>query len=149
MNRRIVWGVFGIVAMIAVGVAVWLLSTSSTGASYPPPGPVTAQEAHKLIQQHAQDADFVILDVRTPSEFNAGHLAANGARILNIDVSSGNFRGRVDRLDRERKFLVYCRTGNRSQAAVEYMQSTGFEWVYHMDQGIVAWQAAGLPIVAE
>lgn len=149
MNRRALWAILGAVAVLVAGVGAWLLSSSLGSADYAPPGPVTVQEAHQLIQRHGEDEDFVIVDVRTASEFNAGHLATNGARLLNIDVSGGNFRGRVDRLSRDRKLLVYCRTGNRSQVAVEAMESAGFAWVYHMDRGIVAWQAAGLPVVAE
>lgn len=139
----------GLIVVVAAAVGVWLAVNSSSPGEYPAPGPVTVQEAHELIRDHADDPDFVVLDVRTASEFRAGHLATGEARILNVDIDSASFRGRIDQLDRTDKYLVYCRTGNRSEVAVEYMQDAGFDGIYHMDRGIVPWEAAGLPLVAE
>jgi len=150
MSRRAIhWGIGMCLVVVAVGIGVWLWVNPPSSESYPPSGPITAEEAHQLIQSHAGDDGFVILDVRTPAEFNAGHLSANGARVLNIDVSSPGFTERLGQLDREDRYLVYCRTGNRSQAAVERMEDMGFGWIYHMDRGVVAWQAAGLPLAVE
>lgn len=150
MSRRAIhWSIGGLLVVVAVGIGIWLSVNPPSAEAYPPPGAVDVDTAQTLIRDHATDDDFVVLDVRTAEEFNAGHIAPSGARILNIDISSGNFRGRIDQLDRNGKYLVYCRTGNRSRVAVEYMQSAGFEWIYHMDRGIVAWEAADLPVVAE
>lgn len=70
----------------------------------------------------ALDASTVVIDVRTPVEFAAGHL--EGA--LNIDVQSADFDERVMLLDPEGSYFVYCRTGNRSGQAIERMQDLGF-----------------------
>ena len=73
-------------------------------------------------QQIVEDGDAVILDVRTPEEFAAGHLP--GA--INIDVESSDFADRVAGLDESTETLVYCRTGNRSGVATDEMADLGF-----------------------
>ncbi|BFR49575.1 rhodanese-like domain-containing protein [Nitratidesulfovibrio sp. HK-II] len=103
---------------------------------------VTPQEAATVIGQHANDEAFMVLDVRTPGEFSEGHL--QGAR--NIDFTSPEFRDRVRSLNRNRTYLVYCRSGNRSSKALEVFRELGFTSVLHMDGGTLAWNAAGLPL---
>ena len=63
-----------------------------------------------------------VIDVRTAEEFSAGHL--DGA--LNFDVQSSNFVEQVSALDPAADYVVYCRSGNRSTAAIESMQALGF-----------------------
>ncbi len=96
-------------------------------------------QARQLLQEHAQDANFVVLDVRTPGEFAAGHL--NKAQ--NIDVSMPDFSSRLNELDKTKSYLVYCRTGNRSRHALQAMDATGFGRVYHLSNGVRGWQSAG------
>lgn len=78
---------------------------------------VQPSTAIQLIQE-----GYVVIDVRTPQEFAAGHLA--GAR--NLDVQSPDFADQVAQLDRAGRYLVYCRSGNRSAAAAEQMKRVGF-----------------------
>ncbi|MBZ2170797.1 rhodanese-like domain-containing protein [Desulfovibrio sp. DS-1] len=103
---------------------------------------VTPQEAATVMGQRANDEAFMVLDVRTPGEFSEGHL--QGAR--NIDFTSPEFRDRVRSLNRNRTYLVYCRSGNRSSKALEVFRELGFTSVLHMDGGTLAWNAAGLPL---
>ena len=103
---------------------------------------VTAEQAQDLIRQRAGQKDFVILDVRTPEEFLDGHLS--GA--VNVNVLAPDFATRLGAMDRGKAYLVYCRTGNRSSRAVQAMQRLGFLRVYHMNRGIVEWQAKGFPL---
>lgn len=85
-----------------------------------------------------------VVDVRTPAEFAAGHL--EGA--VNIDVESGDFATRIADLDPEGTYAVYCRSGNRSAVAVGQMAQADITGTYDLDGGIVAWEAAGLPVVS-
>ena len=105
-------------------------------------GNVTPQEAATVMGQRANDEAFMVLDVRTPGEFSEGHL--QGAR--NIDFTSPEFRDRVRSLNRNRTYLVYCRSGNRSGKALEVFRELGFTSILHMDGGTLAWNAAGLPL---
>ncbi|APV44410.1 Rhodanese-related sulfurtransferase [Dehalogenimonas formicexedens] len=105
---------------------------------------ISVAEAKTLIQTNAGKADFVVLDVRTPSEFSQGHLS--GA--INIDYNAGNFQAEVSKLDKNKRYLVYCRTSHRSGLAVDIMKDLGFKEVYDMDGGIEAWMSAGYPVVS-
>jgi len=102
---------------------------------------VTAQETYTLIQEKSDDPDFKVLDVRTPDEYNTGHV--EGA--INIDYNSDTFKEKLDTLDKSGKYLVYCRSGNRSSEAVKVMEELGFTMIYHMNGGIIDWSAEGLP----
>jgi rhodanese-related sulfurtransferase len=83
-----------------------------------------------------------IIDVRTPEEFAAGHLA--GAQL--IDIQGAGFTEKLDALDRNTPYFVYCRSGNRSAVATAQMQEMGFTNVAELQDGINAWTAAGLPV---
>jgi len=102
---------------------------------------VTVAQARELIQKRARDAQFAILDVRTPEEFAEGHLS--GA--VNVNLMAADFERRLGALDRGRTYLVYCRTGNRSSRAIQIMDRLGFRSVYHMFEGILGWQNRGFP----
>jgi rhodanese-related sulfurtransferase len=85
----------------------------------------------------------VLVDVRTPAEFAAGHL--EGAQ--NIDVESADFATRIGALDKGATYALYCRSGNRSGVALQAMQNVGFTHVFHLGGGIGAWQSAGFSLV--
>ncbi|NIA25285.1 MAG: rhodanese-like domain-containing protein [Gammaproteobacteria bacterium] len=104
---------------------------------------ITPAEAHQEIQADLGDADFVLLDVRTPEEYRAGKLA--GAR--NIDFSAPDFRDKLSQLDKNDHYVIYCRSGNRSGQALTIMRELGFTQVEDIGGGIAAWGQAGLPIV--
>ncbi|MEG6506169.1 rhodanese-like domain-containing protein [Nitratidesulfovibrio sp. 1201_IL3209] len=103
---------------------------------------VTPEEAYAIIRQRQNDETFMVLDVRTPAEYAEGHV--QGAR--NIDFTSPEFRDRVRSLNRNRTYLVYCRSGNRSGKALEVFRDLGFTSVLHMNGGTLAWNAANLPL---
>jgi len=84
-------------------------------------------------------ADLMILDIRTPEEFVAGHIA--GA--INIDYYAADFEDRLGELDLTVPYVMYCNSGNRSSNALPLMDSIGFEEVYELDGGIQAWFSAG------
>lgn len=87
--------------------------------------------------------DVIILDVRTPEEFNAGHIA----NAININLEGSDFSSEVSKLEKNATVAVYCRSGNRSGVATEQMAELGFTDMYDMQGGIVDWEAAGGPVV--
>ena len=107
-------------------------------------GDISPAEANTMIQENQGNADFVLLDVRTPSEYEASHI--EGAVLL--DFNSGSFSSELDLLDKNKTYLVYCRTSNRSGQAVDVMKDLGFMEVYDLNGGIVAWEGAGYPVVS-
>lgn len=88
-------------------------------------------------------AGTVVLDVRTPAEFADGHL--EGAR--NIDVGSANFAEQIAVLDPDAEYVVYCRSGSRSAAAVAGMAAGGFDHLTDAGGLDAAASSTGLPIV--
>lgn len=91
----------------------------------------------------ASDSSIVVLDVRTPGEFQSGHLQ----NAVNIDYEGLNFEGEVNKLDKTKTYAVYCRSGRRSGLATQVMAKDGFKSVFNLEGGIENWQAAGNPVV--
>lgn len=83
-----------------------------------------------------------ILDVRTPEEVAEGHLV--GAKTVNF--LGANFTTEVQELNKNKTYLLYCRSGTRTRKAADAMQKMGFKHVYMLDGGITAWKEAGKPI---
>jgi rhodanese-related sulfurtransferase len=102
---------------------------------------VTPQEASTLIQDNQNNPDFVILDVRTSEEFTDGHIED----AINLDYYSETFRDELNKLDKDKRYLIYCRSGNRSGKALNIMEELNFREVYNMSGGILEWEAEGLP----
>ncbi len=92
---------------------------------------ITAQEAKAFIEKNRKNSLLVILDVRTPEEFAEQHLP--GA--LNIDIYDADFPEKIAALDRSKTYLVHCKTGGRSAAAVELMRGMGFAHI----SNVVGW----------
>ena len=103
---------------------------------------VSAKEAASLIEKRKGDSDFVILDIRTPGEFQSGHLA----NAVLIDFYSRAFAEKLSHLDKKKAYLIYCRTGNRSARSLALFSKLKFEKIYHMSNGIRGWQSEGLPV---
>ena len=104
---------------------------------------ITVQEAAEMIEERWGDADFAIIDVRTPEEFTEGHI--EGAVLVNF--RDDDFRDKVGELDRDKTHLIYCRSGARSAGARDVMAELGFREIYNMSEGILGWEAAGHPVV--
>lgn len=84
----------------------------------------------------------IILDVRTPAEFEKGHL--KGA--INFDWNNETFSSKIARMDKDAPVFVYCLSGGRSSEAASHLRNDGFKWVYEMNGGIMKWKEANLPL---
>ncbi len=126
--------VLAVVAVLSVMAALYTPTLIKTG-SY---GDISVNETWDLIQN---EPELVILDVRTPSEYEEAHI--EGA--INIPVEE--IADRLDELGANDMFLVYCRSGNRSGTAVGIMEENGFSKIYHMHDGMNGWLSEGLPVV--
>ena len=106
----------------------------------------TAPETRKLspVQAYemiAADSGIVILDVRTPEEFESGHVA----EAVNIDFFAEDFKDHLQKLDKEKTYLVYCLSGKRSKQAQILMDSLAIKKVYDLKGGFRQWSAEDLP----
>ena len=83
-----------------------------------------------------QTSESVILDVRTEEEFESGYI--KGA--LNMDIRGGaDFLASIESLDKSKSYFVYCRSGARSGQACQLMSQMGFNAVYNLEGGVLAW----------
>ena len=103
---------------------------------------VTAPQAAELIETQKE---LVILDVRTPDEFDSGHV--EGA--INIDYHGSDFAALIGELDPDQPYLLYCRSGFRSGRTLPLMIRAGLTKISHLDGGINTWNAVGLPVVTK
>ncbi len=93
----------------------------------------------------AQHDNAVIMDVRTPVEYDMSHIT--GA--MNVNVQDDDFESMVAGLDKDKTYLVHCtrNPGNgRSSRALETLQSLGFKNLYSLEGGYIAWKDAELPL---
>lgn len=102
---------------------------------------ITPEEAYILIQENKDNPNFVILDVRTPEEFLGEHIE----NAVNLDYYSDIFRNDLDKLDKNKTYLIYCRSGSRSKNALNIMKELDFREVYNMLGGIIKWKSEELP----
>ncbi|NEQ49169.1 MAG: rhodanese-like domain-containing protein [Leptolyngbya sp. SIO3F4] len=93
--------------------------------------------ATALAKELEHNADNVtLLDVRTPGEFQGGHLP----NAINLDYNGANFRTQVERLDKSKHYYVYCRSGMRSYGACNVMANQGFTKLANVRGGIMGWR---------
>ena len=103
---------------------------------------ISTEEA-ALLAESKDDSGLVIIDIRTPPEYEGGII--EGA--INIDYYAPDFRDEIDALDRNGTYLIYCRTGNRSGRSKALFAGLGFSEVYDMGGGIVKWAREERPVV--
>lgn len=120
---------------------VFLLGLTMLGA-WAQNGP-TNLHPRQAAQWLETDKNVVVLDVRTPAEYKAGHL--KGA--VNVDYNAPDFEQQLARLDKAKPYLVHCAVGGRSTKSLPVLQKLGFKNVRHLDGGMQAWQQAGLPMI--
>ncbi|GAB5524413.1 MAG: hypothetical protein Roseis2KO_22850 [Roseivirga sp.] len=94
---------------------------------------VSVEEFSKL----RLDINPIVLDVRAPEELAEGFIP----NYRQINFFNTSFREELERLDRSKTYLVYCRSGNRSGKACQMMSKMGFENLYNLRGGIQAWNA--------
>ena len=103
---------------------------------------LTALQCDSLISANQSNPDFVILDVRRPSEYIPVHLTA----AINRNYYDSDFELQLDSLSRHKKYLIHCASGSRSGKTHDIMFDMGFYEVYNMVGGINAWKNNALPV---
>jgi rhodanese-related sulfurtransferase len=98
----------------------------------------TSAASYKNIQSKS-DPNTIIIDVRTPAETAEGVI--EGASLF-VDYTASNFGTEINKLDKTKNYIVYCRSGGRSAGASEQMIAAGFKTVYNLEGGITNWKGA-------
>lgn len=129
----------GSLARVVLSVALMLCIRTAAAAD--PPSAIHHVDAHQA-QKLVAEKKVIVLDVRTPGEFNKGRIA--GAK--NIDFLAPDFERRIEALDKSKSYLVHCATGGRSTHSLLLFKKHNFQSIYHLDGGFKAWEKAGLPV---
>lgn len=98
----------------------------------------------EFVSQLKASPGAMLIDVRTPGEFQGGHLAS----AVNYQLNSPEFKQKTAALDKKKPVFVYCLSGARSNAAAQQLALMGFDKVYDMAGGMMQWRANGLPEVS-
>ncbi|MBK8847766.1 MAG: rhodanese-like domain-containing protein [Bacteroidetes bacterium] len=96
----------------------------------------------EMFAQQMQDTLTVILDVRTPEEFAKGHLL----HAININFYDDDFNKQIEKLDKSKTILVYCKAGGRSSEAAELLVKNKFNKVYNLTDGYDSWIENKMPM---
>lgn len=91
---------------------------------------INVQELKELIDS---GADFQLIDVREPAEFDAANL--NG-ELIPLQTVPAN----IDKFSKDKQVVVHCRSGKRSANAIMYLENQGFDNLYNLEGGILAWK---------
>lgn len=100
---------------------------------------ISAEEMKKIISEK----QVIILDIRTLEEFKEGHIN----KAVNIDFYSKDFESNLDKLDKSKVYIIYCRSGNRSGMALKIMEKLKFTEVYNVLGGIGSIKQIGYPLI--
>lgn len=123
-----------VAAVVSGGMLLWPL----VSRTFRPGNEVGVLEAVQLINRR----DALVLDVREPGEYAAGHVP-NARHIPERELA-----GRIKEIEKfkSRPVVVTCRTGARSGAACTILRKHGFNEVFSLRGGIVSWQQAAMPV---
>lgn len=127
-------------------ILVSLLAISLTPANGDSQNLVTSIEVNVAKDFVANHEDAIIMDVRTPIEYEISHIT--GA--ININVQNESFDTMIVALDPKKTYIVHCtkNPGNgRSNRALQTLQNLGFRHLYSLEGGYIAWKNAGLPLM--
>ncbi|MCB2223765.1 MAG: rhodanese-like domain-containing protein [Actinobacteria bacterium] len=129
--------------LLALTLAAALLATACGGsdtAVEPRLRSLPAADFHEFVTDGP--AGLVVLDIRTPAEYDEVHIA--GA--VNIDYYEPSFSADLDALDKDAPYAIYCRSGNRSGDTMQIMEGLGFTDVTELAGGVITWYDAGYPL---
>lgn len=139
-------------SLLTVAVACTMLScvqspsTSETASSAQDTVAIMEDVSnHTFLALMADKPEALLLDVRTPEEWNEGHLA--GASHADYWGDEQAFQAAMDAIPRDRPVLVYCAGGGRSGLTAKELVKAGHREVYNLENGISGWIAEGHPVV--
>jgi len=135
MMKRITISVLLILLIVAFGNLA--PAQEATGQS------VSPRQFKALLDRHRGDPDVVLLDIRTPKEFEDAHI--QGAVLL--DYYSSDYVDRLKALERDKTYLIYCRSGNRTGKSLAIFDKLGFQRVFNLNTGLIGWAREKYPLV--
>jgi rhodanese-related sulfurtransferase len=130
------FGVWIVLAIVLIAAVFFFFTSNNSGNVQALAKEITPAEA----SQYQKDG-ALMLDVREPDEWNAGHIP--GA----VLVPLGDLPSRLNEVPKDKEIVVVCRSGNRSATGRDTLLNAGYPKVTSMSGGMNQWTAAGLPVV--
>jgi len=121
-------------------LAVLFAATSAIAQNASPEAPIISPE--ELQARRETGIAPLVIDVRSASEYESGHIP--GA----VNISFDQVAERVTELDAPHGVALYCMVGPRARKGEAALLANGYDSVFHIEGGLAAWQAAGLPVEA-
>lgn len=100
---------------------------------------ITPEAALKIIEN--DESNLVILDIRPKDDFTIEHIP----NAVNLDYDGHHFQEKVDKLDKQETYLIYCKSGVRGGYFMEKMKESGFKGAYNILGGFVGWKIREFP----
>jgi len=125
------------VSFLFVGlITILSMSSCSTQTDASATGSETKMINQEEFTSLVKDTNNVVIDVRTSGEVAEGYIPGT---TLFYDYNDSNFESNIEKLDKTKGYVVYCRSGGRSSKAAELLQQKGIKKVYNLDGGISNW----------
>ena len=125
---------------VTVVIALVALFSTAVLAEEPETREAPDISAAELHARRESEAAPLVIDVRTPEEYASGHIP--GA----VNIPFDQVADRISELDSPHGVALYCMVGPRARKGESALLDAGYETVFHLDGGLAAWQAAGLPV---
>lgn len=121
--------------------SLFIACNSDTKKSADNTAKTEVQEVHVVLKKEdfkkaIANKDIQFVDVRTPEEYEEGHIGNAG----NVDYLGDNFEAGIQKYDKSKPIYIYCRSGNRSGKAAKIMKELGFTKIYDLEGGYLGWE---------
>ena len=103
---------------------------------------IAPESARDLMEKQPE---ITILDIRPHEDFKKEHIP--GA--VNLDYDGHQFQSKVEKLDKDKNYLIYCKSGVRGGYFMDKMRESGFKGAYNILGGFVAWKISKLPLTSD
>lgn len=127
------------ISWLFIAAALMLASLCGSVCAQAQDNPAGKTISQKKFERLSKKKNTVVLDVRTTDEYKAGHIP----HATQIDVlKKEEFKAQISSLDKNKTYLVYCRSGKRSIDAMSIMKEMGFTKLYDLNGGYSNWTGA-------
>jgi rhodanese-related sulfurtransferase len=100
---------------------------------------LVTMQPNEFYKKITDNRNLPIIDIRTPAEFNAGHIW----RAFNMPYNDPAFESRLGAMGRSNEYAIYCAAGTQSKKVAEEMKSLGFKRIYYLKDGLIRWGETG------
>lgn len=139
MDQLITFTSNNMILVVAIVLVSLMLIHSLVGESLRGYSSISPTESTQMINRD----DALIVDVRESNEYSTGHI------INSVHIPLSSLKSRVKELEKHKtqKIILACRSGHRSSQACATLKKEGFEQVFNLSGGVMAWESANLPLI--